>query len=411
MQKMTIGIFILLFSLSALGQTKINLTLKKELDSILLEDQNLRDLISSELLQTKSDSLATVFKINKAELIPYIIKQIPISDSLNLVRIEQIIKQFGYPGLSLVGPETNEAAYYVIQHSAKIDKYIPLIKKVADKKELRFALYAKMLDRSLMYKGKEQIYGTQATGFETTNSETGKKEWKKVIWPITEAGTVNIRRKKAGFTNTVEENAKQIGINYEKYSLVDINELRGIVSNPKLKLLIDSLFVVDQAVQDNIIEASQRRASGDSLKMLFEIKEKTFARQIPILKEIFKTNGYPTFEKVGKESSNNFFILVQHSDVDVKFQEQMLPLIKKQVDRKQVKGSNYAYLYDRVQINNGRQQLYGTQLGYDKEGNAFAKNLKDNETVNARRSEFGMTPLEDYLAKATELHKRMNEKN
>ena len=64
MQKLTLGIFILFFSLSTFGQSKINLTLKNELDSILSEDQNLRELISSDLLQTKSDSLASVFKID-----------------------------------------------------------------------------------------------------------------------------------------------------------------------------------------------------------------------------------------------------------------------------------------------------------------------------------------------------------
>ena len=228
MQKLTIGIFILFFSLSALGQTKINLTLKKELDSILFEDQNLRELFSSNLLQTKRDSLASVFKIDKKDLGPYIIKQISISDSLNLIRVEQIIKEYGYPGISLVGPETNEAAYYVIQHSTKIDKYLSLIKKAADKKELRFTLYAQMLDRSLMYKGKEQIYGTQGKGLEVLNKETGAKEFKTVIWPIKDVAEANKRRKKAGFKLTVEEYAKQsLRIDYKILTLEDIKKMQA----------------------------------------------------------------------------------------------------------------------------------------------------------------------------------------
>ena len=228
MQKLTIGIFILFFSLSTIGQSKINLTLKNELDSILFEDQNLRELISSDLLQTKSDSLASVFKIDKKDLVPYIIKQIPISDSLNLIRVEQIIKEYGYPGISLVGPETNEAAYYVIQHSTKIDKYLSLIKKAADKKELRFTLYAQMLDRSLMYKGKEQIYGTQGKGLQVLNKETGAKEFKTVIWPIKDVMEVNKRRKKAGFKSTVEQYAKQsLGINYKILTLEDIKKMQS----------------------------------------------------------------------------------------------------------------------------------------------------------------------------------------
>lgn len=228
MQKLAIAIFVLLFSLSVLGQSKINLSLKNELDSLLFKDQNLRDLISSELLQTKGDSLAQVFNIDKAQLIPFIIKQIPVIDSLNLARVEQIIKQFGYPGLSLVGPKTNEAAYYVIQHSTKIDTYLQLIKKTADKKEIEYTLYAMMLDRSLMYKGKEQIYGTQGKGLQILNKETGTKEFKTVIWPIKDVADVNKRRKKAGFKSTVEEYAKQsLGIDYKILTLGDIKKMQS----------------------------------------------------------------------------------------------------------------------------------------------------------------------------------------
>ncbi|MBJ2174395.1 hypothetical protein JBL43_09115 [Aureibaculum sp. A20] len=226
MKNLIIGIGILLVSFPSLGQSKINLKLKKELDSILFEDQNLRTLISSELLQTKSDSLATAFNIDKKKLIPYIIKQIPISDSLNLIRIEQIIKQFGYPGLTMVGPETNEAAFYVIQHSTKIDTYLPLIKKAANKKEIDFKLYAMMLDRSLVYKQKEQIYGTQGKGFNVFNKTTGEKEFKNIIWPIKNLNKVNHLRRKAGFTSTVEENAKRLGIDYYPYTLADVKKMQ-----------------------------------------------------------------------------------------------------------------------------------------------------------------------------------------
>ena len=142
--------------------------------------------------------------------------------------MEQIIKEYGYPGISLVGPETNEAAYYVIQHSTKIDKYLSLIKKAADKKELRFTLYAQMLDRSLMYKGKEQIYGTQGKGLQVLNKETGTKEFKTVIWPIKDVADVNKRRKKAGFKSTVEQYAKQsLGIDYKILTLEDIKKMQS----------------------------------------------------------------------------------------------------------------------------------------------------------------------------------------
>ncbi len=228
MQKILFSLAIIFLSISINGQSKINQTLKKELDSILIEDQKFRELISSELLQTKADSIAASFKIPINELTNYIVKMIPLTDSLNLERVEQIIKQYGYPGKSLVGKGTNEATYFVIQHSNKIDQYLPLIKKAVDKKELAFTLYAMMLDRSLMYNGKEQIYGTQAKGIHVLNKETGKKEFKYVIWPIENNSSVNQRRKKAGFTSTVEYYAKQnLGIEYTVLTLEDIKKMEG----------------------------------------------------------------------------------------------------------------------------------------------------------------------------------------
>jgi hypothetical protein len=228
LKKAVTGIFIACLSLSTMGQPVINQSLKKELDSILTEDQHLRELISSGLLQTRADSLAQAFNIEKDQLISYVIKQTQITDSLNIIRVEQIIKQYGYPGLNLVGPGTNEAAYFVIQHSAKIDTYLPMIKKAAENKQIKFALYAMMLDRSLMYKGKEQVYGTQGKGVRVFNKEKGVTEFKMVIWPIKDVAGVNKRRKKAGFTSTVEDYAKDnLGIDYKILSLADIKELEG----------------------------------------------------------------------------------------------------------------------------------------------------------------------------------------
>ena len=184
-----------------------------------------------------------------------------------------------------------------------------------------------------------------------------------------------------------------------------------IIKLPKLKLLIDSLYQVDQQVQQDFIDAFQRGPTIDSIKFYEDLKTKTFIKHIPIIKKIVQENGYPSVEKVGKESSSNFFPLIQHCDKDIGFQSKMLPLIKKQVDKKLVEGWEYAYLYDRIQVNTGNEQLYGTQLMYDKDNNAIPKKLKDKENVNKRRQELGMGTLEKYLEKATETHKNMNEKN
>lgn len=227
MRSVWLGILLSLAVANAIGQTRMNIQLKKELDSIYIQDQKFRELLSSTLLRTKADSLAKVFGVPAAQLLDYVMKQMTLVDSTNLVRIDQIVQQHGYPGVSLVGPGTNEAAFFVMQHAREVDRYLPIIKKAADQQELPFRLYAMMLDRSRMYNGKEQVYGTQGRGFEILNVQTGKKEFVRIIWPIENAGEVNKRRKEAGFTDTVEENAKRLGIDYKIFTLDDVKKMQS----------------------------------------------------------------------------------------------------------------------------------------------------------------------------------------
>jgi hypothetical protein len=178
--------------------------------------------------------------------------------------------------------------------------------------------------------------------------------------------------------------------------------------NPALAKLIDSLYIIDQQVQTDIMEASKNGATMEQLNPLFERQFTTFKNHIPIAKQIIAQNGYPTIGLVGKESSGKFFLLIQHADADPDFQAKMLKFIKKQVKNGSVKGSNYAFLADRVRLAQGKPQLFGSQLEYTAQGNAQSKNLAKPQNVNKRRQKYGMETLEAYLQKASDFHKQMN---
>ncbi|WP_433833485.1 DUF6624 domain-containing protein [Flavobacterium anhuiense] len=225
MKKYLLYTFILCFSLGY-AQNKINENLKSELESILKSDQILREYIN---FDTSDDRKKEIVKELGRENDPNFRKGIWLEmqkqDSLNLIKVEEIIKQYGYPGKSLVGEPTNIAAWYVIQHSQKIAEYLPMIEKEAKKKEIPFTYFAKMQDRFLTQQGKEQIYGTQGQMKQITNKQTGKKEFFSYVSPIENPAKVNERRKKAGFTTTVEENAKDMGMEYKVYTLDEIKKM------------------------------------------------------------------------------------------------------------------------------------------------------------------------------------------
>ena len=172
--------------------------------------------------------------------------------------------------------------------------------------------------------------------------------------------------------------------------------------------LIDSLYNVDQKTMTDIVEGSQKNVSPEKMKELFGKQNETIKRHIPIEKYIIEKYGYPTINKVGKESSHHFFTLVQHADADVNFQEKILKYIKKEVAQKHVTGTDFAFLSDRVRLAKGQSQLYGSQVNYDDAGNAASKNLYKPKTVDKRRQKFGLEPLNNYLKMMTEVHKSMN---
>jgi hypothetical protein len=206
-----------LLALPAAAQAKLNLRLKHELDSIYEVDQRYRTMMFDPRINRNQDSLATKLGVKKAELGNTLFQRMMQTDYTNLVRVQAIIKQYGYPGTSLVGAPTNEAAWYVIQHAPTlIPQYLPMMKAAAEKGELPFDRYATMLDRQLMFEGKEQVYGTQVRTY------NGQPPF---VWPIQNPAQVNERRKQAGFKTTVEQNTAQLGASYRVVTLEEVAKM------------------------------------------------------------------------------------------------------------------------------------------------------------------------------------------
>lgn len=127
-------------------------------------------------------------------------------DFVNLGKIEEIFKVYGYPGKSLVGEKYMNVAFMVVQHSTDnaIAKYLPLIGQAVEKGELKSSSFAIMVDRSQTDKGEKQTYGSQLA-----ETNQGVK-----LRPIADEENVNVRRKKVGLL-PLEEYLKGWNIVYK----------------------------------------------------------------------------------------------------------------------------------------------------------------------------------------------------
>ena len=96
----------LIISSNSFGQN-INTQLKKELDSMYVLDQKYRELMQIKQDPKKADSLAKVYRVNPEDLSDHLWNRQNEVDESNIARVEAIIKQYGYPGESLVGSPSN----------------------------------------------------------------------------------------------------------------------------------------------------------------------------------------------------------------------------------------------------------------------------------------------------------------
>lgn len=208
------------------SQSKINEKLKIELNKILFTDQVYREYIDNNTSKDRQIEIAKLTNQNPEYLRENIFEIIPKNDSINFSKIEKIIAKYGYPGKTLVGEPANTTAFYVIQHNpSKIPQYYPIIEEAGKKGEIPLRLSAMMLDRKLANEGKEQIYGTQIYGKKIINKESGNEEFFRYVVPIKDPKNVNKLRNDAGFTTTVEENAKELGIEYKEYTYEELNKI------------------------------------------------------------------------------------------------------------------------------------------------------------------------------------------
>ena len=184
---------ILFFNL-AFGQTgKIQeSTLNKELvailDTIHQEDQKYREesQVIEKQYRWESKEVQDLWKI------------INVKDSINLIKVEKILAEYGWLGADIVGEVGNKTLFLVIQHANTQTqvKYLPMLREAVKNGKAKASYLALMEDKVLLAQGDKQIYGSQLQ----TNSETNKWE----LLPMIDPDNADKRRLEIGLKPLAE---------------------------------------------------------------------------------------------------------------------------------------------------------------------------------------------------------------
>jgi hypothetical protein len=137
--------------------------------------------------------------------------------------------------------------------------------------------------------------------------------------------------------------------------------------------------------------------SGDPAARLAH--RRVTVRNADRLAELLDAGGWPTVSLVGAEAARRAFLIAQHADQQLDLQRRVLPLLAAAVEAGEADPSTLAMLRDRILVNEGRPQIYGTQIAGVADGAPVPWPVADPDGMDARRAEAGLAPFADHVAR------------
>ncbi|MFJ6620491.1 DUF6624 domain-containing protein [Kitasatospora sp. NPDC091335] len=123
------------------------------------------------------------------------------------------------------------------------------------------------------------------------------------------------------------------------------------------------------------------------------------ARHGDRLAEIMAEHGWPTERTLGAEAARAAWLVAQHADRQLDVQRRAAALLGEAVARGEASARDLAFLRDRLAVNEGREQRYGTQIGAVADGRPVPWPCEDPERLDERRAEVGIEPFDEYTAR------------
>lgn len=172
------------------------------------------------------------------------------------------------------------------------------------------------------------------------------------------------------------------------------------LENDEVNRIIEELSNVydeDQKYR-NELDAIEKKYGLESIELKNHwnlINTKDSINLVKVTK-ILDEKGWLGTDIIGPEGNSTLFLVIQHSDLAS--QEKYLPMMRTAVLKGKANASNLALLEDRVALRKGKKQIYGSQVGRNKNGEYYVMPLENAESVDERRAKVGLGKLQDYIS-------------
>jgi len=165
------------------------------------------------------------------------------------------------------------------------------------------------------------------------------------------------------------------------------------VKLPRLRQELLKRVNEDQRIRDQLIKKGIDHPDPTLLQEMNKIDANNTAR----LTVIIKQHGWPGPKLIGRDGTDAFFLLAQHANPA--FQKKVLPLVQNAYRHGILTGQNYALFTDRVLVESGKPQIYGTAAKPFDQWNGrepVFQPIEDEANLEKRRAAVGLMPMSEY---------------
>lgn len=199
---------------------------------------------------------------------------------------------------------------------------------------------------------------------------------------------------------TAPDPLTEAALNVLRAGIAEAKAAQGALPPPQTdRERLERLGELDQAARQGLRRAMSnvppsergrvRRALWPEVQVIDLENQKQLLAMVP-------EEGWFRKSRYGDNAASSAFLVVQHGDETL--WERFLPILAELVPGGEVAGSEYAMMYDRLQMTRDRPQRYGTQMTCPYgSGQWTLWRLEDPERIDELRASVGLGPVAEYV--------------
>ena len=163
----------------------------------------------------------------------------------------------------------------------------------------------------------------------------------------------------------------------------------------KIKKELEKVYDDDQNIRVNW-DIVLKRYGKDSIEFrnyLLEV-DNIQKRNLLVVENIISKYGWLSSKIIGSKANTALFLVIQHADNNI--MEKYNVIIQEAFKKGNIDNNSYAMFQDRLLLNKGKKQIYGTQFIFDESKKRYVLDSSISiEEINKQRNNIGLNSIEE----------------